>query len=71
MDGTQQSQHNRGGRRAAAVGGGGTWFVGFVGALVYFIQHDSGSAGLVILGILKALVWPAFVVYYVLLLGKA
>jgi hypothetical protein len=69
MDNARSSRG--GGRRAAAVGGGGTWFVGFIGALVYFIQYDSGSAGLVILGILKALVWPAFVVYHVLLLGKA
>jgi hypothetical protein len=71
MSETQPSRQAGGRPRAAAVGGGGTWFVGFVGALVYFIQEDAGSAGLVLLGILKALVWPAFVVYYVLLVGKA
>ena len=68
MDSTQRV---RGDRRAAAAGGGGLWFVGFVGALVYYMQHDAGSVGLVFLGILKALVWPAMLVYYVLQSGHA
>ncbi|NIT03657.1 hypothetical protein GTO10_01835 [Candidatus Saccharibacteria bacterium] len=36
--------------------------LGLIGALVYYIQAatDFGSA---VLGILKALVWPAFLVY--------
>ncbi|MBK7149938.1 MAG: hypothetical protein IPH78_14305 [Bacteroidetes bacterium] len=41
------------------------YFVGFIGAAVYFIQHAVGFwAG--VLGFLKACVWPAFVVYYIL-----
>lgn len=36
--------------------------LGFVGAVVYFIMHAAGFwAGL--LGVLKAMVWPAFFVY--------
>ncbi len=36
--------------------------LGFIGALVYFIQHaDTFAQGL--LGLLKALVWPALIVY--------
>ena len=43
----------------------GVYCVGFIGALIYFIQHaHSFWAG--VLGILKAMVWPAFVVYKLL-----
>lgn len=36
--------------------------LGFIGAAIYFISHAAGFwAG--VLGILKALVWPAFLVY--------
>jgi hypothetical protein len=36
--------------------------VGFIGALIYYIQH-AATFGMGILGFLKALVWPAFLVY--------
>ncbi len=39
--------------------------LGLIGALVYYIGHAHGFWG-VVLGILKALVWPAFFVYHVL-----
>jgi hypothetical protein len=52
----------RRGRRAGAGGGDAVYGLGLIGALVYYIQHADGFWG-VILGILKALVWPAFVVY--------
>ena len=39
--------------------------LGLIGALVYYIQHADGFWS-VIVGILKALVWPAFVIYYLL-----
>lgn len=46
-------------------GGGFAWFLGFIGALVYYLQQaDTFWAG--VLGILKALVWPAFLVYALL-----
>jgi hypothetical protein len=38
--------------------------LGFIGALIYFISTASGF-WLGALGILKALVWPAFFVYHV------
>ncbi len=42
--------------------GGGVYCLGFIGALVYFIQQSSGFwAGVV--GVLKAIVWPTFLVY--------
>lgn len=41
------------------------YFLGFVGAAIYYIQQANGFwAG--VLGILKALVWPAFLVYKLL-----
>ena len=36
--------------------------MGFIGALVYFIQHATGF-WLGCLGVLKAIVWPALFVY--------
>jgi hypothetical protein len=38
------------------------YFLGFIGASVYFIQAADGFwTG--VLGVLKALVWPAFLIY--------
>ena len=37
--------------------------LGFIGALVYFLSH-AATFWLGVLGFLKALVWPAFMVYY-------
>ncbi len=43
-------------------GGGAVYGLGFIGALVYFIQNaDSFWAGA--LGVLQAIVWPALLVY--------
>jgi len=43
-------------------GGAGAYFLGFLGALVYYLQRSPTFwAGLV--GILKAIFWPAFLVY--------
>ena len=53
------------GKKCGSACGGAGYFVGFVGAVVYYIQQaDSFGAG--ILGFLKALVWPAMVVYQLL-----
>lgn len=42
--------------------GGGVYGLGFLGALVYYLQHAATFwAG--VLGILKAIVWPALLVY--------
>ena len=46
--------------------GGALYFVGFIGAVVYYIQHaDSFGAG--VMGFLKALVWPAMLVYHLMI----
>jgi hypothetical protein len=43
--------------------------MGFLGSLVYFIGHATGF-WMGILGIAKAIFWPAFVIYKVLELLK-
>ncbi len=51
---------NKGGCCSGAVYG-----MGFIGAAIYFIQHaETFGAG--VLGILKAIVWPALLIYKVL-----
>lgn len=48
---------------------GAFYGLGFIGAVVYFIQHAS-SFGEGAIGFLKALVWPAFLIYKLLELLK-
>jgi len=45
--------------------GSAVYCLGFIGAVVYFISQST-SFGMGILGFLKALVWPAFLVYELL-----
>jgi hypothetical protein len=54
-------------RRVGGCGGGGNavYGLGLIGALVYYIQAADGFWSIV-LGILKAIVWPVFLVYEVL-----
>lgn len=48
-----------------APDGGFIWFTGFIGAFIFYVgQVDNFGAGVV--AFLKALVWPAFVVYQLL-----
>ena len=50
---------------AEGAGGGAVYFLGFVGAAIYYIQAATGFwTGVV--GLLKAFVWPAFLVYELL-----
>ncbi len=51
--------------RGRGAAGGGAYFAAFIGALVYYMQHATSFAT-VILGILKAIVWPAILVYHVM-----
>ena len=44
---------------------GGTYFMGFIAAAIYFIQNAT-SFWPGVLGFLKALIWPAFLVYNLL-----
>lgn len=52
-------KNNGGGPQGAAYG------LGLIGALVYFMQHATSFQG-GLLGILKAIIWPALVVYNLL-----
>ena len=45
--------------------GGGVYGLGFIGALVYYIQTATGFWNGA-LGVLKALIWPAMLVYKLL-----
>jgi hypothetical protein len=45
-------------------GGNAVYGMGFIGAAVYFVGHASGF-WMGVLGLLKAFVWPALVVYEV------
>jgi len=42
--------------------GGAIYGLGFIGAAIYYISHATGFWNGV-LGLLKAMVWPAFLVY--------
>ncbi len=44
---------------------GAAYFMGFIAAAVYYIQN-AASFGTGVLGFLKALVWPALLVYNLL-----
>lgn len=41
---------------------GGAYGLGFIGAAIYFIQTSTSFWSL-ILGVIKAIFWPAFMVY--------
>ncbi|MBA7664289.1 hypothetical protein ES703_72347 [subsurface metagenome] len=45
--------------------GGGIYFLGFIGALIFYMQQATGFWNGV-LGVLKAIVWPAFLIYKLL-----
>jgi hypothetical protein len=51
--------------RGAQAGGGAVYGLGMIGAAVYFIQH-AANFGEGVLGLLKAIVWPAFLIYQAL-----
>ena len=54
-------RHHKGGGAMS----GGIYGLAFLGAAVYFIQHSS-TFWMGVLGILKAIVWPALIIYKVL-----
>jgi hypothetical protein len=58
---SEQTRKNWSGRRGGS-GGGAVYGLGLIGALVYYVQQAHGFWG-VVLGILKGIVWPAFLVY--------
>ena len=46
---------------------GFVFLLAYIGAAIYFVSASDGSFWGVILGLLQAIVWPVYVVYYVLL----
>jgi len=57
-----KSCHKRGGPAGVSSG---IYGLAFIGAAIYYLQHSATFwAG--VLGILKALVWPAILVYHLL-----
>ena len=61
-DPTRSSYYQRGTRQASAGGGNAVYGLGLIGAPVFFWQQ-ADSFWQYVLAILKALVWPAFLVY--------
>lgn len=61
--------------RARVIVRDGPWgfffLLAYIGAAIYFISVSDGSFWGVILGLLQAIVWPAYVVYHVLVLISA
>jgi hypothetical protein len=53
-------------KNAGNAGGGAVYGLGLVGALIYYLQHAGGSWEAVVIGIVKAIVWPALLIYKVL-----
>ena len=49
-------------KNATAAPAGAVYGLGFVGAVIYFIQH-AGTFWIGVLGVLKACVWPAILIY--------
>jgi hypothetical protein len=47
---------------AGHAGGGGAYFMGMIGSVIYWVQQADGFWP-VVGALLKALVWPAFLVY--------
>ena len=57
------------GKVSAGGASGAVYGLGFVGAAIYYIQY-SNTFWMGVLGILKAIVWPAFLIYKVFELLK-
>ncbi|MGD9705182.1 MAG: hypothetical protein AB7Q42_22330 [Acidimicrobiia bacterium] len=55
-------QRGKRARTSAPCGGGAVYGLGLIGAAVWFWQQATGF-GEHVVGLLKALVWPAFLVY--------
>lgn len=59
---TATESRRRTANQAGAGGSNAVYALGLIGALVFFWQQ-ADSVGEYVLAILKALVWPAFLVY--------
>jgi hypothetical protein len=61
-DPAHSSHRRRSSIQASAGGGNAVYGLGLIGAIVFFWQQ-AASFGEYLLAILKAVVWPAFLVY--------
>jgi hypothetical protein len=61
-DPARSSYRRRSPSQASAGGGNAVYGLGLIGAIVFFWQQ-ADSFGEYLLAILKAVVWPAFLVY--------
>jgi len=50
-------------------GGDAVYGLGLIGAIVYYIRQAT-NFGMIVFGLLKAIVWPALIVYHLLGLFK-
>ena len=57
-------------RARNGTGGDAVYAIGLIGAVIYYIQAATGF-WMGVLGILKAIVWPAFLVYELLRFVRA
>lgn len=62
MTDSERSYYQRRASQASSGGGNAVYGLGLIGALVFFWQQ-ADTFGQYLLAILKALVWPAFLVY--------
>lgn len=53
------------GKMNSGACGGGVYFLGFLGAAIYYISQSAGFWQGVV-GVLKAIVWPVFLVMKIL-----
>ena len=60
------SDGRRSGNGLVKGGTRGLWLLGFIGALAYYLHTHAGTFWLVLIAIMKAVVWSAFLVYHVL-----
>jgi hypothetical protein len=61
---------NKGGGSMKSCGGAGALYgLGFIGAVIFYIQHAT-TFWVGVVGVLKAIVWPAFLIYKLLELLK-
>ncbi|MDQ3109470.1 MAG: hypothetical protein M3R17_06205 [Bacteroidota bacterium] len=59
---TTENSESKSKKKSYTSTGNGIYGLAFIGSLVYYIQHAE-TFWMGALGFLKALVWPAFVIY--------
>ena len=64
-DNTIKNCRGKGTCGGACGAGGAVYGLGLIGAFIYYIQH-AATFGAGVIGFLKALVWPAMLVYKIL-----